>query len=87
MLLRVGLVVGCAASRSINSPYPTEQLKALPDEETQAVYTEAVNRLFRLGDDPTTTPAPSEPDTSSLDDMQDTAGDQRNVRADRRRGE
>jgi len=29
---------------------PTEQLKALPDEETQAAYTEAVNRLFRLGD-------------------------------------
>jgi glutamyl-tRNA reductase len=29
---------------------PTEQLKALPDEETQAIYTEAVNRLFRLGD-------------------------------------
>ena len=29
---------------------PTEQLKALPDEETQAMYTEAVNRLFRLGD-------------------------------------
>jgi glutamyl-tRNA reductase len=29
---------------------PTEQLKALPDEETQATYTEAVNRLFRLGD-------------------------------------
>jgi hypothetical protein len=29
---------------------PTEQLKALPDEETQASYTEAVNRLFRLGD-------------------------------------
>jgi glutamyl-tRNA reductase len=27
---------------------PTEQLKALPDEETQAMYTEAVNRLFRL---------------------------------------
>jgi len=27
---------------------PTEQLKALPDEETQVVYTEAVNRLFRL---------------------------------------
>jgi glutamyl-tRNA reductase len=27
---------------------PTEQLKALPDEETQAIYTEAVNRLFRL---------------------------------------
>ena len=30
---------------------PTEQLKALPDEETQAAYTEAVNRLFRLRDD------------------------------------
>jgi glutamyl-tRNA reductase len=27
---------------------PTEQLKALPDEETQIAYTEAVNRLFRL---------------------------------------
>ena len=27
---------------------PTEQLKALPDEETQVAYTEAVNRLFRL---------------------------------------
>ena len=30
---------------------PTEQLKALPDEETQAAYTEAVNRLFRLADE------------------------------------
>jgi glutamyl-tRNA reductase len=30
---------------------PTEQLKALPDEETQAAYTEAVNRLFRLSED------------------------------------
>lgn len=29
---------------------PTEQLKALPDEETQLAYTEAVNRLFRLRD-------------------------------------
>ena len=29
---------------------PTEQLKALPDAETQAAYTEAVSRLFRLGD-------------------------------------
>lgn len=29
---------------------PTEQLKALPDEETQAAYTEAINRLFRLDD-------------------------------------
>jgi glutamyl-tRNA reductase len=27
---------------------PTEQLKALPDEETQIAYTEAVNRLFNL---------------------------------------
>jgi glutamyl-tRNA reductase len=27
---------------------PTEQLKALSDEETQVAYTEAVNRLFRL---------------------------------------
>ena len=27
---------------------PTAQLKALPDEETQVAYTEAVNRLFRL---------------------------------------
>ena len=27
---------------------PTEQLKGLPDEETQVVYTEAINRLFRL---------------------------------------
>ena len=27
---------------------PTEQLKALPDEETQTAYTEAVNRLFGL---------------------------------------
>ena len=30
---------------------PTEQLKALPDEETQTAYTEAVNRLFRLRED------------------------------------
>jgi glutamyl-tRNA reductase len=29
---------------------PTEQLKALPDEETQAAYTEAINRLFKLQD-------------------------------------
>jgi glutamyl-tRNA reductase len=27
---------------------PTETLKALPDEETQAAYTEAVSRLFGL---------------------------------------
>jgi glutamyl-tRNA reductase len=30
---------------------PTEQLKALPDEETQVAYTEALNRLFRLRED------------------------------------
>lgn len=30
---------------------PTEQLKALPDEETQVAYTEALNRLFRLRDE------------------------------------
>jgi glutamyl-tRNA reductase len=30
---------------------PTEQLKALPDEETQAAYTEALNRLFGLRED------------------------------------
>jgi glutamyl-tRNA reductase len=30
---------------------PTEQLKALPDEETQAAYTEAINRLFALRPD------------------------------------
>ena len=29
---------------------PTEQLKALPDEETQAAYTEAINRIFKLQD-------------------------------------
>jgi glutamyl-tRNA reductase len=36
---------------------PTEQLKALPDEETQAAYTEAVNRLFRLQDEDTSEPS------------------------------
>jgi glutamyl-tRNA reductase len=36
---------------------PTEQLKALPDEETQAAYTEAVNRLFRLQGGETAKPA------------------------------
>jgi glutamyl-tRNA reductase len=30
---------------------PTEQLKALPDGETQTAYTEVVNRLFALRDD------------------------------------
>jgi glutamyl-tRNA reductase len=31
---------------------PTEQLKGLPDEETQVAYTEAINRLFGLRDEP-----------------------------------
>ena len=31
---------------------PTEQLKALPDQETQVAYTEVLNRLFRLSVDP-----------------------------------
>jgi glutamyl-tRNA reductase len=41
---------------------PTEQLKALPDEETQVAYTEAVNRLFGLRDEPSSEPgdAPAE---------------------------
>jgi len=43
---------------------PTEQLKALPDEETQAAYTEAVNRLFRLRDEGSTEPGGSA-DTSA----------------------
>ncbi len=30
---------------------PTEQLKALPDEEAQVLYTEALRRLFQLRDD------------------------------------
>ena len=29
---------------------PTEQLKALPDQDTQVVYTEVLNRLFRLSE-------------------------------------
>ena len=43
---------------------PTEQLKALPDEETQAAYTEAINRLFRLRDEGSTEPGGSA-DTSA----------------------
>jgi len=41
---------------------PTEQLKGLPDEETQVAYTEAINRLFRLraGE-----PAPDPDDTAT----------------------
>jgi glutamyl-tRNA reductase len=41
---------------------PTEQLKALPDEETQAAYTEAINRVFRLRDGD---PVPSAGDAAS----------------------
>jgi glutamyl-tRNA reductase len=41
---------------------PTEQLKALPDEETQLAYTEAVNRLFGLRAD-TADPVPERDDT------------------------
>ena len=44
---------------------PTEQLKALPDEETQAAYTEAINRLFALRDDAARAPGSQEP---ALDD-------------------
>ena len=40
---------------------PTEQLKALPDEETQIAYTEAVRRLFGLQVNQTT------PDENSID--------------------
>ncbi len=50
---------------------PTEQLKALPDEETQAAYTEAVNRLFRLSEDaapPGTGDAVSAPFTKPRND-------------------
>jgi glutamyl-tRNA reductase len=50
---------------------PTEQLKALPDEETQVAYTEAVNRLFRL--------RTGESSSSSTDAAADTS------RADRRK--
>jgi glutamyl-tRNA reductase len=45
---------------------PTEQLKALPDEETQAAYTEAVNRLFRLrGQGGSTEPDGSDDDVTA----------------------
>ena len=35
---------------------PTEQLKGLPDEETQVAYTEAISRLFRLRDSESLSP-------------------------------
>ena len=44
---------------------PTEQLKALPDEETQVAYTEAMNRLFRLREDDTPDSNRQEPGGSS----------------------
>jgi len=46
---------------------PTEQLKALPDRETQLVYTEVLNRLFRLSDRETS--ATSEPPTPFRSDQ------------------
>jgi glutamyl-tRNA reductase len=42
---------------------PTSQLKALPDEETQIAYTEAVNRLFELREDTPVSPAGEEMDS------------------------
>jgi len=54
---------------------PTEQLKALPDEETQAAYTEAVSRLFRLGDGEA-----AEPEALSVDETQDTRNRRRNTK-------
>ena len=47
---------------------PTEQLKALPDEETQAAYTEAVSRLFRLGDGEAAERGADEAEPSALDE-------------------
>jgi hypothetical protein len=41
---------------------PTAQLKALPDEETQIAYTEAVSRLFELRDESPVAPAANEVD-------------------------
>ena len=41
---------------------PTEQLKALPDGETQTAYTEVVSRLFALRDDDADRARPSAPD-------------------------
>ena len=44
---------------------PTEQLKALPDEETQAVFAEVLNRVFRLRDDATSSARAAESITSN----------------------
>ena len=65
---------------------PTEQLKALPDEETQAVYTEAVNRLFRLGEGEAADPPAGDAEALSFDDSRDTLSDGRRVPTDRPRG-
>jgi glutamyl-tRNA reductase len=49
---------------------PTEQLKALPDEETQVAYADAVRRLFGLrADEAPTAPAPAsdQPDPTRLE--------------------
>jgi glutamyl-tRNA reductase len=43
---------------------PTSQLKALPDQETQIAYTEAVNRLFELRDEAPVAPAGDEVDAA-----------------------
>jgi glutamyl-tRNA reductase len=48
---------------------PTEQLKALPDEETQVAYTEAVNRLFRLREDDAPDAQTPRPGTSTSTDL------------------
>jgi len=63
---------------------PTEQLKALPDEDTQAVYTEAVNRLFRLDDTESTAEVP--PRHTDSVSATDRPAERQGVRADRRRG-
>ena len=77
---------GCAGTVEKLLLEPTEQLKALPDEETQVAYTEAVNRLFRLGDGETAAPASDKADASSLDETGDATRERRSVPADRRRG-
>jgi glutamyl-tRNA reductase len=47
---------------------PTEQLKGLPDEETQLAYAEAVNRLFRLREgEPAPDPADSAAEVTPAD--------------------
>jgi len=46
---------------------PTEQLKALPDEETQTAYTEAINRLFGLREDIANGPATDESEPTRAD--------------------